>query len=115
MGDTTKQFSLQNFRPEGYQYPIGLTFFSDAASINAATNTTGGTQTIDGSNAVHSFTSSGTFTPSFTGNVEYLIVSGGGGTGGGPQGGGGGGGGGLLYASNYPVTSSPYTVTACPI
>ena len=38
---------------------------------NNATGTTGGTQTIDGSNTVHTFTVSGTFTPSFTGNVKY--------------------------------------------
>ena len=108
MGDTSKQFSLQNFRPEGFQYPIGLTPYTVAS--NAATNTTGGDQTIDGSNAVHTFSVSGTFTPSFTGTVEYLVIAGGGG--GGTNDGGGGGAGGLRYASGYPVTaSSPYTAT----
>lgn len=50
---------------------------------------TGGTITTVGSDKVHVFTSSGTFTPTGSGNVKVLVVAGGGG---GCSGGGGGGG-----------------------
>ena len=59
---------------------------------------TGGTETtytLDGVQyRSHTFTSSGTFTVTGTGEIEYLVVGGGGG--GGNNGGGGGGGGGFL-------------------
>ena len=42
---------------------------------------TGGTITTNGNYKVHSFTSSGTFTVTGTGTVEYLVVGGGGGGG----------------------------------
>lgn len=102
--------TIEKLRPDGYEYPIGLhsRILTDLA--NAATNTTGGTQTIDGDNAVHTFTTSGFFEPSFTGDVEYLVVAGGGSggmyPGSGNAGGGGGGAGGYLYASGHPVTAS---------
>ena len=70
---------IENIRPTGYKYPVGLSQRPITSSANLATNTTGGSQTIDGSNAVHTFSVSGTFTPSFTGTVEYLVVGGGGG------------------------------------
>lgn len=95
---------IRSTRPTGYKYPIGLHQFLSGS--NAATNTTGGTQTIDGDNAVHTFTTSGTFIPSFTSNIEYLVVAGGGGGSFGTNQGGGGGAGGLLYGSNFPVTAS---------
>ena len=68
-------------RPEGYQYPIGLDTFDAGGTANAATNTTGGTQTIDGTNAVHTFTSTANFKPSFAVTGEFLIIAGGGGGG----------------------------------
>ena len=77
---------------------------------------TGGTITFDGTNWIHTFTSSGTFTPTATMNVEYLVVAGGGG-GGGTTGGysiaaSGGGAGGYRTASGFSVTSGTgYTVT----
>jgi len=76
---------------------------------------TGGTITTSGGYTIHTFTSSGTFTPNGAANVEYLVVGGGGGGGGGSQtggytGGGGGGAGGLLSGS-LAVTSSALTVT----
>ena len=40
---------------------------------------TGGTITESGGYTIHTFTSSGTFTPNSTGSVDYLIVAGGGG------------------------------------
>jgi hypothetical protein len=59
---------------------------------------------------LHIFTSSGIFTPQFTGSVEILNVAGGGG--GGMDMGGGGGGGGVLTSTTFAVTSgTPVTVT----
>lgn len=56
------------------------------------------------------FKTSGIFTPSFSGNVEVLVVAGGGG--GGMDMGGGGGGGGVLSSTSYAVTAgTPITVT----
>jgi hypothetical protein len=67
--------------------------------------------TTNGPYTIHTFTGSATFTPSFNGEVEVLIVAGGGG-GGQFHGGGGGGAGGLLYASSYGVAAgSGITVT----
>jgi hypothetical protein len=68
---------------------------------------------IPGGGIVHMFTSVGghTFTPTFTGNVEVLVVAGGGG--GGSSWGGGGGGGGVILNRNFPVSSGvgvPVTV-----
>lgn len=89
---------VNTVRPQGYRYPVGLTPIIIPVSANAATNTTGGTQTIDGDYAVHTYTTSGTF---FFDNqvgesvdVEYLVIAGGGA--GGRDIGGGGGAGGLF-------------------
>jgi hypothetical protein len=81
---------------------------------------TGGTITTSGSYTVHTFNSSGTFTPSSSGNVEYVIVAGG--AAGGIGHGGGGGAGGYLQkvvgetynsvaGAHVPVTAQAYTVT----
>ena len=76
---------------------------------------TGGTITTDGAYSVHTFNSSGTFTPPATvTSVEYLIIAGGGGGGGGAGdvGTGAGGAGGYLANSSSSVTAlTPYTVT----
>ena len=96
-------------RPTGYKYPLGLTTFLIPA--NVATNITGGVQTMDGDNAVHTYTTSGFF-DNQTGSeilVEYLIVAGGGA--GGSYAAGGGGAGGYRYAYGHPVPSSNVTVT----
>jgi len=53
---------------------------------------TGGTVTTSDGYKIHTFTSSGDFTVTSGGNVEYLIVAGGGGAGSGTAGGGGAGG-----------------------
>ena len=73
---------------------------------------TGGTITTDGDYKVHSFTSSGTFTPTIVpasgGFVEYLVIAGGG-SGGGEIAGGGGAGG---HLSGYlEVTKTGIAVT----
>jgi hypothetical protein len=73
----------------------------------------GGTVTADGSFLVHTFTSSGTFTVTQAGLVEYLVVAGGGGGGGiQPRNAstGGGGGGGVLFGSAN-VSSGPLSIT----
>ena len=70
---------------------------------------TGGTITTSGSYTIHTFTSSGTFTPNGSYEVEYLIVAGGGG--GGYNYGGGGGAGGVLTDTGVAVTAQAYTVT----
>lgn len=71
---------------------------------------TGGTVTTNLNNTVRTFTTSGTFTPSFSGNIEVLAIAGGGGAGGNI--GAGGGAGGVIHNTSYAVTSgSPITVT----
>ena len=69
-----------------------------------------GPKTASENFTVRLFTSSGIFTPSFTGIVEVLVVAGGGGAG--SDMGGGGGGGGVISTTSYSVTAgSPITVT----
>ena len=72
---------------------------------------TGGTITTDGLYTVHTFTSSGTFTASRAGEVEYLVVAGGGGTGRKTYYGGGGGAGGYRTATGFAVAATGLTVT----
>ena len=79
---------------------------------------TGGVvKTTDGSYTVLTFNGSGTFTPTASYNIEYLIVAGGGG-GAGAKGNGagmaGGGAGGYLIEgtpASYGVTAQVYTIT----
>ena len=108
-----KQFSTFSFRPEGYEYPLGLSgevVWNNTAGANAATNTTGGTQTVVDSNAIHTFTTSGTFTPGFDlSDVEYLVVGGGGG--GGETIGGGGGAGEVKYGTISVPSTDTVAVT----
>jgi hypothetical protein len=76
---------------------------------------TGGTITTDGSYKVHTFNSSGTFTPTIGtvaavgAVVDVLVVAGG--ASGGSDLGGGGGAGGLIYNTGFSVSSSGITVT----
>ena len=107
---------IETTRPTGFTFPLGLTFGKLVlASQNAFPTSTGGTKTTDSTNSIHTFTTSNTFKPSFTGTVEYLGIAGGGG--GGPTGpgggsGGGGGAGGLVYLHNAPVERDvSYTIT----
>ncbi|MFH0889170.1 MAG: glycine-rich protein [Planctomycetota bacterium] len=82
-------------------------------TLKSAFSATGGTITYSGAYSIHTFTSSGTFTPNGAGNVEVLVVAGGG------SGGrytttnanGGGGGGGVIYNTSFAVTETAYTVT----
>jgi hypothetical protein len=64
----------------------------------------------DGTYWIHTFLTSGTFTPQTGLTCDYLVVAGGGG--GGSHNGGGGGAGGYLTSTNYSVSSgTAYTVT----
>jgi len=94
-------------RPQGYKFPTGLSYGVIPNIANAAISTVGGTQTIDGANAVHTFTTSDFFIPSFGGSVDALILGGGGGMRGGPggpaQAAPGAGAGGAIYFSGLEV------------
>lgn len=69
---------------------------------------TGGTITFDVGYTYHTFTSSGTFTPTTALTADILVVAGGGGGGRGV--GGGGGAGGLLGFTNQSLTATGYAV-----
>ena len=100
--------------------------FNDSSGIDASASTneqllegyyygatgsypTGGTITDYGVYKVHSFLTSGTWTPPSSGTVDVLIVAGGGGGGSGR--GGGGGAGGMLFRTGLSVTNQAYTIT----
>ena len=78
------------------------------AELTTVRSGSGGNISYYGPYTIHTFTGSATFTPSFTGQVEVLVVAGGGGGGSAAdsfwEAGGGGGAGGLLYASSYGVS-----------
>ena len=77
---------------------------SQLAELTTVHSGSGGTISYYGPYTIHTFTGSGTFTPSFSGEVEVLVVAGGGSGGVGSNGGGGGGAGGLLHTKSYTVT-----------
>jgi hypothetical protein len=78
-----------------------------------APKATGGTVQFINGYWYHTFTSSGTFTPTTTGNFEILVVGGGGG--GGREIGGGGGGGAIEGSfSSQSLTPGSYSVTVGP-
>src|SRR4051812_23609164 len=85
-------------------------YIPPGAAVAATISATGGTITTDGAYTVHTFTSSGDFVVTGSGNVETLVVAGGGG-GGGNGGAGGGGAGGLRYDAAHAVTSTTYPIT----
>jgi len=90
-------------------YTSGLTN-AQLAELTTVRSGSGGNISYYGPYTIHTFTGSATFTPSFTGPVEVLVVAGGGG--GGVCYGGGGGAGGVLYTSAYGVsTGTGITVT----
>ena len=71
--------------------------FWDDMSDGTNFNATGGIISVIGSYKIHTFLTSGTFTPNKAGTVDYLVVGAGGG--GGANHGGGGGAGGFRTAS----------------
>ena len=72
---------------------------------------TGGTVTTSGGYTIHTFTSSGTFTPNVLGTVDYLVVAGGGGAGMGDGAVGAAGAGGFRTGTDFSVTATAITVT----
>ena len=104
--------SIELSTPSGQEWQSGTIFslYGIDASLSAQAKATGGSSIYtDGTYWYHTFTSSGTFTPSQTlSNVDYLIVAGGGGRAN-ATGSGGGGGGGLRYG-NTGVTPGPYSI-----
>ena len=102
----------EEWLPIQYTGAYGINGFYLNFSGEGTLLATGGTITTDGDYKVHSFTSSGTFTPTIVpasgGFVEYLVVAGGG-SGGGEIAGGGGAGG---HLSGYlEVTKTGIAVT----
>ncbi len=85
-----------------------LTNFNYTTGQDLAPLATGGTITRSGGYTIHTFTSSGTFTPNVDMNVEVLVVGGGGG---GANTGSGGGGGGYVYNSSLAVSAGNIGVT----
>lgn len=98
--------ALTNASCDGTQsvYPLSVPIFSG----------TGGTITDVNGYRIHTFTTSGTFTPNIAGNVEVLVVGGGGaGRGNGAAGNSGDGGsaGGLGYNASLAVAAQAYSAT----
>jgi len=81
---------------------------ANAQALTTVRSGSGGNISYYGPYTIHTFTGSATFTPSFNGQVEVLVVAGGGGGGSGffkSACGGGGGAGGLQYVSSYGVSA----------
>lgn len=96
--------NLIEFYDNGWRPVTGIskgTLGSGGQSIRYA----GNSSSSQSGSIAHLFTTVGnhTFTPTFTGTVEVLIVAGGGS--GGSHWGGGGGGGGVIHSRSYPVTN----------
>jgi hypothetical protein len=72
----------------------------------ATAKATGGMITADANYIYHTFTASGTFTPTVALTADILTIAGGGGGGGDGSGGGGGGGGGLVYSSGQSISTA---------
>ena len=72
------------------------------STVTATGGTTGGSVTTAGGYKIHTFTSGGTFVPTFSGTVDIMVVAGGG-SGAGLSGGGGAGG--YQYITNYQVNA----------
>jgi hypothetical protein len=104
--------TLKAFITNGVLFNVGSTFslYGIAAAPVPVAKATGGTITYaaDGY-TYHTFTSSGTFTPSVALTCDVLNIAGGGGAG--ANHGGGGGAGGLLYTSSSAFSATGYTVT----
>ena len=83
-------------------YTTGLTN-AQLQELTTVRSGSGGNISYYGPYTIHTFTGSATFTPSFNGEVEVLVVAGGGGGGG--RHAGGGGAGGLLYNSSFGVAA----------
>ena len=92
------------------------------ATSQTGVEASGGTETTVGGYKIHTFTSSGNFTVTSGGPVEYLVIAGGGGGGSGTAGGGGAGGyrtnvsgatsgGGASAEGGFNVSPQTYSIT----
>ena len=101
------------WKPIEYEGTYGTNGFYLNFATSGLLAATGGTITTDGDYKVHTFTSSGTFTPDISGEVDYLVIAGGGGGGNGTSlgGGGGGGGAGGYKTGTADVTAQAYSIT----
>jgi len=108
--NTSAITSLNFFGSSNFTAGSTFTLYGVAASDNSVTpKATGGTITADVGYIYHTFTSSGTFTPSQALTADVLVVAGGGGGG---SIGGGGGAGGVVYNASQSLTSGTgYTCT----
>ncbi len=93
-----------------WKFDEGTGIYAQDSVKGGIASATGGTITTVNGYKIHTFTSSGTFTPATNGNVEVLVVAGGG-VGGSATSGGGGGAGGLIYKSSVAVSAGATTVT----
>lgn len=109
--------SLTLFPENSRIFQAGSTFTVYGIAADDGTysaKATGGTITTDQFYVYHTFTSSGTFSPTANISADVLVIAGGGGspaagTGAGPSGGGGAGG--VLGFTGQSLTPSSYTVT----
>jgi hypothetical protein len=105
-GEGGANFSDYNFLEHTTATLYGITVYTDEVSPKAS----GGRVTSDASYWYHTFTNSGTLTPSQSVTADVLVIAGGGGAG--YNWGGGGGAGGLLYnASQSLVNGTNYITT----
>ena len=111
--DFGKTGTYGEWKPIEYSGTYGTNGFYLSFATSGLLAATGGTVTTDGDYKVHTFTSSGTFTPDISGEVDYLVIAGGGGGGNGTSlgGGGGGGGAGGYKTGTADVTAQAYSIT----
>ena len=97
------------FTPDSGVWSIGSTFSLYGIAAAPSAKATGGMITSDATYYYHTFTSTGTFTPTQSLSADVLVIAGGGG--GGTDAGGGGGAGGLLGFTSQSLTATGYTCT----
>lgn len=115
---STSAITSVTVKGNGANFAVGSTFsLYGIASAQVGAKATGGIVTSDSLYYYHTFSASGTFTPTQSITADCLVVGGGGGGGGytfissGGSGGAGGGAGGLLGFASQSLTATGYTVT----
>ncbi|HPS61375.1 MAG TPA: hypothetical protein PLE33_08985, partial [Candidatus Cloacimonas sp.] len=76
IGTAGQKLRVGNVQMDYFEYATDL-LAQTAYASNSNSAGTGGTITTVGNDVVHAFTSSGTFTPLYTGTVKVLVVGGG--------------------------------------
>lgn len=111
--DATKQFAVQ-FRRDSISGPVihtSNTIYVQDAFIGMVA--TGGVKTTSGNYTTHAYNGSGTLNVTTSGRANVLVVGGGGGGGSSNPDQwetGGGGAGGVIYATNYTLPASTYSI-----